>query len=176
MYKNTIFVYEFVRNLLKYKKIKIKKLQIWTGEICTLRCKNCSQLFPYIKPQIPIYDINSVIEYTKNLMKYCEIESFHIIGGEPFLNKEIWKLVEFVCNQEHKNINKIISNGTILPEKRTMEILAKYKNDIIINISEYKCAEEKQKNFINLCKEFNVNYSIESQNWYYCGNPEQKEF
>jgi len=168
---------EFVRGYSRYSnhKFPIKKLQIWVGQTCTLKCKNCSQLFPYIKPRI--YDIDTVIAQTQKILQLCEVESFHIIGGEPFTHKGIGKLIEFVCQQKHSAINKIISNGTILPSDQTVEVLKRFRSDIQIQITRYDCAKERQEKFISLCVVNGIQYFYTAQEalWYYLGDCNQEE-
>lgn len=175
--RSLVYLKIFFKNLflLKNKKLNLKKLQIWTGQTCTLKCKNCSQLFPYITPKI--YDIDKVIEDTKKVLKHCTVDSLHIIGGEPFTNKEIYKLIEFVSVQNPNKPNKIITNGTILPNEETLKTLEKYKNDIYITISGYNCVNERQVKFKDLCDSKGIKCRIitEDTPWFYLGNSSMTE-
>lgn len=175
--KSYIFIKEFISGLIKFRKKKphIGKLQIWVGETCTLRCKECSQLFPYIPSKI--YDIDGVIKNAKKITKLCEIDSFHIIGGEPFTNKDILKLIKFICSQKHKELNKIVSNGTIIPDEDTLKFLSENNENICVSISDYECAREKQQKLAKIFVERNINHFhlIEDYAWFYMGNPSQSE-
>lgn len=173
-----IYFSEFIKNLFKYrnKKVKCKKLQVWVGQVCTLKCKNCSQLFPYIKQYL--YDINKVINNLACVLKYVEAEEIHIIGGEPFSHPKVHELINFICKNNPNKNNKIVSNGTIIPEQVTIETLVKNKDSFFVSLSSYDCVKEKQKLF----KETIINYGIpfmtvleDSDKWFYLGDPNQKE-
>lgn len=175
--RGLIYLKEFFKNLFLYKnkKLHVEKLQIWTGQTCTLKCKNCSQLFPYITPKI--YDIENVINNAKKVLKHCDVESLHIIGGEPFTNKDIYKLIEFVATKNPNQPNKIITNGTILPNEQTLNILEKYKKDIYITISSYNCAKDRQQRFKDLCNAKGIKCVMidEETPWFYLGNSSMTE-
>lgn len=175
-FRGLTYLRTFINALFKYrnKKIPMEKLQIWVGQTCTLRCKNCSQLFPYINQRL--YDIDLVIRDTKKLLKHCEPTALHIIGGEPFTNKEIWKLIEFVATQNPKQPNKIISNGTIIPDELTLKTLEKYKDDIYITISGYENAKDRQSAFKKVCDERGIKCRIinEDSPWFYMGDKTMK--
>lgn len=175
--RRIIYIWEFIRNLFKYfnKKFKTKKLQIWVGQTCTLKCKNCSQLFPYINQKL--YDINDVIAELKILLNFIEPESIHIIGGEPFTNKNIDKLIDFVCKVNPNKPNKVISNGTIIPQERILESLSRNSESISVTISDYPIVAEKQKKIFEIMQQkgVKVRYVKTVDYWYYMGNNTENE-
>ena len=176
-FRKLIYLGDFIKALFKYstQKIPLDKLQIWIGETCTLKCKNCSQLFPYIEQKL--YDIDSVIKDTKKILLHCSPKSLHIIGGEPFTNKNIGKLIEFIAKINPAQPNKIITNGTIIPSEETLSILEKYKDDIYITISGYDCIKDRQIKFQQICQERNIKCKIinEDSPWFYTGDPSTEE-
>lgn len=177
LYRYLIYTKEFLKNIIKYrnKKIYMQKLQIWTGQTCTLKCKNCSQLFPYIKPKL--YNVDKVIGDAKKILKYSDVNAIHIIGGEPFTNKDIAKLIEFIAKVNPKKPNKIITNGTIIPQSSVLEIMQKYKDDIYVTVSDYPHISKQQKKFKETLERYNIRCSIVNgvKKWFYCGNNTQEE-
>ena len=172
-----LYLFEFIKNIFKYhnKKINTQKLQIWVGQTCTLKCKNCSQLFPYIEPKI--YNINDVIEDLKYSLKYIKPESIHIIGGEPFTNKDIGKLISYICEVNPNKPNKIVSNGTIIPKNEILELLTINKQSMSVTISDYPVVKEKQEQCYKIMQEKNIDvkYVIKDDSWYYMGDNNEKE-
>lgn len=172
-----IYIWEFFKNILKYsnKKICVDKLQVWVGQSCSLRCKNCSQLFPYIKQRI--YDIDDVINDLKIALEFIDPKSIHIIGGEPFMNPNIGKLVEFVCMANSGKPNKIVSNGTIVIKDDLAKLLGENNENIFVTISNYPIVKEKQEKFYKKMQKYNVRteYVITDDHWFYMGNPDEKE-
>lgn len=170
-----IYFLEFIKNLFEYgfQKIKLKKIQVWVGQTCTLKCKNCSQLFPYIKHRI--YDINTVISELEYALKFIEPEEIHIIGGEPFTNPNIDSLINYIASVNPNKNNKIISNGTIIPSEKVLESLSKNASSFFIAVSDYPVAAKRQEEFVNKLKDIIKIKFIENENWYYLGNNTQEE-
>ncbi len=174
--------YIFLKNLLnllidKNKKIKFNKLQVWVGDVCSLKCKHCSQLFPYLKEH-KFYDIDKQIEYLDKILSVCEVDSLHIIGGEPFTNKNIYKLIEYIATNNSGKKNKIVSNGTIIPDEKTTEYLKKYRNDIFTTISHYDCAKEQQNKVIQHFEKNEIPYVIINEDiahWFFMGTDKQEK-
>lgn len=165
------YLKEFLRNILIYRneKFHCQKIQVWAGETCTLRCKNCSQLFPYIKPKK--YDMDKVIEDLKKLLKHIVPEEIHIIGGEPFVNKDIGKLIQYVCKVNPGKQNKVVSNGSIIPDKSVLDILKANKEHIYITVSGYDCIRDRQEKFKQIMQENDIKCVTvwEDRDWYFMG-------
>ena len=177
LFRNKGLLCIFLKNLFcKTNKIKINKLQIWVGDICTLRCKHCSQLFPFLKEH-KLYNIDEQIKYLDKILSVCDVNSLHIIGGEPYTNKDIYKLIEYVAIHNKGKKNKIISNGTIIPDKNTTKYLKKYKNDIFTTVSYYECKKEHQNKFIQHFKDNGIPCFViddDLASWFFMGTNTQK--
>ena len=169
------FLRLFCLNLFTYrnKRVPVGKFQIWVGKKCTLKCKNCSQLFPYFNGEL--YDLDDVIRNLQKVLPLCEVDSFHIVGGEPFFNKDIYKLIDFVCKQKHKSKNKVISNGTIIPSAVVLDVLRKYAKQIFVTVSLYECAAENQARFKDACFANDIDCQEVTPVWHYVGDPGMKE-
>ena len=122
---------------------KIRFLVLWIGTKCTLKCRNCCNLIPYVKHYS--YNIDDIMANLDYITKTVEIECLQIQGGEPFTHKQADKIIEMcaINNKIHKI--EIASNGTILPNTETIQIIKKYKNKVTIRFSNYSCGKERRK-------------------------------
>ena len=79
--KNLKYGQIFLKNLYKYrkKKVRLSFLEVWVGQTCTLKCRDCCHLIPYVKPAI--FNIESLIEDCKKIFELCEVDFFSILGG-----------------------------------------------------------------------------------------------
>jgi sulfatase maturation enzyme AslB (radical SAM superfamily) len=115
-------------------RLCIGKLEINVSEACTLKCKDCSYLMQYYQhPQ------NVNIQYLKNVLDRLlsvvdRVSEFRLLGGEPFLNQELYKLIDAYYNHAKVGIIDIHTNGTIIPTQRVLDSL-KHDN-VIVHISD----------------------------------------
>lgn len=63
--------------------------------------------------------------------------SYRILGGEPLINRDLSEILQFIGENYKNKIGDvgIITNGTILPDNRLLEVSKKY--DVKYYISDY---------------------------------------
>ena len=68
-----------------------------------------------------------------------------LIGGEPFLYKKLNELITYIGEKYRNKIDlfTITTNGTIIPQKETIEVCKKY--NVIIRVSDYSGTIPKLK-------------------------------
>ena len=132
------------------KKNTIRFLVLWVGTSCTLRCRDCCNLIPYM-PQTS-YDEEEIFKNLEYITKDIKIDTLQIQGGEPFTHKNIGKIIEYCANNTQISKIEIASNGTILPDDDTICILKKYSEKVCIRFSEYKCTENKRNLIVEKLK------------------------
>lgn len=106
-------------------KVEIKAIQFKMSNQCQLVCAHCNPIlssswakFEGIKPSI-----NGNFKLTTEFLEELEellpqLELIKFTGGEPFLNQEHWKLLEYFQNNPNiKNCKlEYITNGLITPK------------------------------------------------------------
>lgn len=92
-------------------------------------------MIPYIEQKL--YCIDQIIEDLRTLLKWCEIEYFSIVGGEPFTHPDLNKLIDFVADCPDIKRGKIVTNGTIIPKEKTLKALEGLKGKLEIRIDGY---------------------------------------
>ncbi len=178
--KQAIYPVVYLKNMVKYcnKKVKINFLEVWVGQACTLRCKDCLHMIPYIKPRI--YDVNQLIVDCKKLFRICEVEYISILGGEPFLNKNLYHFLDFIRKCPAVKDGKVITNGTVLPDKRTLQSLVRLNNKLDIRIDVYPGSDERSERFYELMQKHHIRSTImhhevfEELHWKWMGSTKQR--
>lgn len=113
----------------------LRSVDLVITEKCTLKCKDCANLMQFYEAPIN-YNIENIIAGVINLSARTDfIHEIRVIGGEPFLNKDIYKIINRIS--EIKNINKIViyTNGMIPPKE--YEIKTFNKDKILFSITDY---------------------------------------
>lgn len=140
------------------EKFLIKYLDIVVTERCSMKCIDCSNLMQYYtKPK------NSNFEELKfsleRLMKIVQgIYEFRVIGGEPFINRELDKILSLMVSYEHLQNIVIYTNAQHIPTGNTLEVLKNPK--IKLDITNYRKVNRSAKHdrLIKVLQENNINY------------------
>ncbi len=145
-YKHYYHWDEFVRRvyplyeLYRYNFLHVLHSQISLTERCTLKCKYCchgcnyvdnTQIETDLSPQI----VKKSADYF--FKKFDRVDRFALLGGEPFLYKNLNEVVEYIGKNYRDMINEFyfITNGTVIPHDSVLEMCKKY--NISIHISNY---------------------------------------
>ena len=113
----------------------ITQLQIPVTMRCTLRCKECNSYIPYVKIGEDFNQVDIISSVSKLLTAYDKIGNILLYGGEPLLYRNLYQLVQkFADNPQIEKIS-IVTNGTLMPDKRLLEALKNAK--VLVRISDY---------------------------------------
>jgi len=141
-------------------------VDIMITEKCTLRCRDCSNLMQYYKHPANC----DTVELFDSIDKLCsivdEVNDFRVIGGEVFLNKDWYLIVNRLVDKNKARKILIYSNGTIIPRN-----IDKMKTtNVLFLITDYgKDLSRKKDDMIKLLKKLNISYhSFEAKGWTNC--------
>ncbi|WP_026658276.1 radical SAM protein [Butyrivibrio sp. AC2005] len=145
--------------------IFIPLVQISLTERCTLRCKKCAHGCNYVSKSSSDLMVDIVYKSADYFFKYTDLcQEFVLIGGEPFLYKDLDKAIEYIGkNYRNKmSIFSITTNGTIIPTDNILELCNKY--NMLIRISNYELAIPKlvrqHELLLNKLEEHRVEYIL----------------
>ncbi len=143
--KNNIQKYSNVINSYKKDGLIIGHVEIVVTEKCTLRCKDCANLMQYYtKPEdIDIDDI--IFSFDHFLTLIDTLVELRILGGEPFIVKNIDKLINYYANNDKIKRITIYTNSTIVPSENIINALK--NNKVSVHMSDYG---KVSKNIIDL--------------------------
>jgi len=137
--------------------LQLKCIDIMITEKCSMKCKDCANLMQYyIKPENA--DIEILFKSIDRLMSAIEhLYEFRVLGGEPFMNKDINKVINKL--KTYKNFSNIViyTNATIIPKNENLTCLQSEK--VTLEITNY--GESLSKNhdkIVEIYKQKNINY------------------
>lgn len=162
---------------LGLKKHKVNFLVFWCGTKCSLHCKNCCNLIPYIKQES--FNANEILEDFAFLSQKIKIGYVQIQGGEIFTHPNAAQIINALGL--YKNIDKIslTTNGSIVPKLEVIEAL-KNNPHIRVTISNYQCIDTaKRQKLIDLFEQNHITYHLyeflyDNGQWFDYGNIYQK--
>ncbi|MBD1156617.1 4Fe-4S cluster-binding domain-containing protein [Pelagibacterales bacterium SAG-MED20] len=148
--------------------LKIKSVDIQITEKCSLKCKDCSNLMQYYqKPKDS--ELNQLFKSLDNLMNVVDhVNEFRVLGGDPFMNKEMHKVVNKLSKYKNNSRIVIYTNATILPKGEQLECLRNEK--VGLEITNYGEASRQHDALVTLCDKENIEYSTyKCDIWQDCG-------
>lgn len=138
--------------------LTIVHLGFCVSERCSLKCRDCSFLMQFYE-----HPHNVDLKYYKPALdRFLEtidfVSEFRIYGGEPFMNPEMYKLIEWYRDCDKINTLSIYTNGTIIPDRHTLECLKDKK--VKVHISDYEHNMDRIKKLIEVLKKEGIIYFV----------------
>ena len=129
---------------------------------CNLRCRLCCEYVPVSKP----FPDMTVEEEEKLLTAYFDVvdyvDTLHLTGGgEPFLHRDMARLIEKAMTyQERFDRLMLFTNGTVPLSDEVLSVLEKYKDRILLQVSQYHVKPEHEAENEALLTERSINCRI----------------
>lgn len=145
---------------IKFKNDKQLVLDILCNANCNLNCCCCFRQAPLCKNDPRTYKLDV---FEKDLLRIKELgfimNSFTLTGGEPFLNKDLFKYADII-EKIYPNVHtKIFTNGLYL-EKCSDEYLQQIKDHkLFIIFSYYVSAGINYKHITERLRKFGIGYA-----------------
>lgn len=158
IFANKARYFDVITHCMDRDRICIGKVEICVSQICSLKCKDCSYLMPYYcSPKV--IDYKECIEGIYNLLKRVDhIAEIRLLGGEPFVNIDLYKIIDEFADSDRIGVIDVHTNGTIIPNDRNMSSLRKEK--VIVHISDYNVDRNKCNQLVDAFDENNIHYYV----------------
>ncbi len=125
-------------------------------ERCSLKCKHCSVLAPYYSCPMdePLDDI--ITCFSRFLNCIDSIAELQIGGGEPFMHKELDKILSWCLQQEKIKEISIFTNSTIIPNQKVLTLFQNPKIKLLLD--DYGELSRNFNALVSICEEKNIRY------------------
>lgn len=166
-------------DLVLKNRVHIHTLILVVGHACTLRCKDCANLCPYMPSSVASYNSEDILRDLKSVLRCTDqLNKFQIQGGEPFIYKDLDKVLAYVWEEPKIGYCIIATNGTVLPGAETLDILTHGKFEV--RISHYEISNHKVKELTKMLNEHNIKnrmFTFDSLNdqWASMGRSQKRE-
>lgn len=167
-----------IYSIYRYNKLNISSLQYQVTQRCSLKCKHCSALIPYIEKPKNIHVDNIMDDLDKLFNIVNNINVFILVGGDAFMHNDLNEIVRKIGEKYYgtriSNI-LVLTNAVIMPTLETIQLFKEYS--VGIRFSDYgKECRSKQRisEFGNLLKQNDILFQkIEYVNWVDIGYPQK---
>lgn len=164
-----------IKRDLRDNKYIISRIAVSVTNQCSLKCRDCNNLMPYCKEKFAI-DVEEQIRDLEKLLYYVDgIINVEVIGGEPFVYRQLPKLLQYLCDMPKIKFIEVTSNGTILPSSEVLELLKNPK--ICVLLSDYgKVNSERAHGTYQYLKQNQVCVqNLKNREWIQGGNLERRK-
>lgn len=152
---------EYEQIFTQYEKlIQIYDLLFNITEYCNLNCRSC-MVFSNLVQGKPVYELDA---FERDVYRIKElipsISSIGVLGGEPFLNKNLGRYVTILReNYPHSQIT-LTTNGILLTNtpKDIFDILR--ENNVTVRLSVYPPMKEKRDALLAILRKNNLNFFV----------------
>lgn len=147
------------KNLLIQNDIRvIPRLVVVLTTRCNLFCENCIALTTHYSKQydVPADIIIKSIEKISEVIDECTC--VELIGGEPFLYKDLMRIICYLKNNSKVKFIQITTNGMIFNYDN--EYKALLQGNVIVRVSDYSISNNAQK-FVSWLKNNNISYMVQ---------------
>jgi len=152
------------KNYLNNNKKFLHSVDIVISEKCSLNCKDCSNLMQYYKNAQNLNYEMIKEDFEKLSKKMDHIFEVRLIGGEPFMNKDIYRIIDYFI--DHKKItNLVVYTNATIPLKA--ELMKKFSTPkLVFSITDYGNLSKNTQKVIDVLKIENIPYrSMPPNNW-----------
>ncbi len=154
-------------NYVSSKKLHLKTIDVQITERCSAKCLNCSNLMQYYEKPINS-DSDQLFSSIDTFMNAIDkLDEFRVIGGDAFMHKELYKIINFLKKFDTKII--VYTNAKIVPKNQALECLKHPK--VIVDITNYgNEASLKHDEVVDLFEKESIAYSTtRTTKWQDCG-------
>lgn len=167
-------IYKMYQDNLLY----VSNLNINITEYCSLKCRKCSALNPYIKDKIHL----SKEQVQKILDLYFkwidEVSILGLIGGDAMVHPQFNDILELVGERYYgRQVHhiEVYSNAVILPDERCLKLFQKY--NVIYRFTDYGdacCGKQRPKEITEILDKNGISYDwARFDKWSDCGYPQE---
>lgn len=142
------------------KRDELDTIELHVADHCNLNCKNCSMFCGLVDKEVFSNFEQTKKSFTKLRSIFSHIKRIRIIGGEPFLNKELDKYISMIRNFYSYSEIRIITNGILV---RNMDASLKNcikNNSAVIVITPYPSFADQIEDVVTFLRNNKIRFEI----------------
>ncbi len=149
-------------------RLNVKSIDVQITEKCSLKCKDCSNLMQYYQKaedtdqELLFKSIDKIMDSVDSL------DEFRVLGGDPFMYKKMYEVVNKLVTYDHVKKVVIYTNGKIVPRGENLECLRHKK--VMLDITNYGESSTAHSKVVDLAKKENLSFTtFRCNTWSDCG-------
>lgn len=157
-------VEECHKGFLAENKLFLRSVDIVITEKCSLKCKDCSNLMQYYEAPVDIAYDEIIHDFEQLTQGVDHVYEVRLIGGEPFMNKEIYKIIEYIASSPKISKLVVYSNAMIPIKMDQAHVLQHPK--VVFTLTDYGDLAKNTQRVTQALDALNVAYRLHApENW-----------
>lgn len=153
---------EYIVWLDKIDRPVLPYLETNVMDCCNLKCKGCTHFANLFNESSQIELQQYICDLTQ-IAKKTYIIQLRLLGGEPLLNKELYKIVEASRKILPYADIEIVTNGLLIPKQEDILFESMRHNRVGFLISKYKPTMKNQNTIKTILRKKKVDYYFERE-------------
>jgi organic radical activating enzyme len=154
-------------------KFELPYLEVFITTKCNLRCDKCSSLIPDLSDAEHVDRETLFKSIDKLLSNIDRLYRLKLHGGEVFLHPQLADIIEYAGGQKKIKSFRLTTNGTVTPNDEVLEAIK--KNNVVVQISDYKLPNAKAADLIERLKTKDIRYAfLDDREWRDMGGFERR--
>jgi len=121
---------------LDSEKAYLTQLEVNITDGCNLNCKGCTH-FSGLFNKNEVYPPENFRRDLRRISQVCNIVAFFLLGGEPFLLKNLDEYIKISRQYLPKSDLRIVTNGLLIPSTSQKILDSIRENNFFVSISNY---------------------------------------
>ena len=149
-------------------QLNVKSIDVQITEKCSLKCKDCSNLMQYYD-KAEDTDQELLFQSIDKIMDSIDsLGEFRVLGGDPFMYKKMYEVVNKLVTYNKVKKVVIYTNGKIVPKGENLECLRHKK--VMLDITNYGESSTAHSKVVELAKKENISFTtFRCNTWSDCG-------
>ncbi len=149
------------------KGLFLRSIDVLVTERCSMKCQDCSNLMQYYEKPKNIDRSRIINEIQEILSKLDHLFEIRLIGGEPFLNPDIYEIINFATGLESVSYVVLYTNATVKLDKDRLLTSSRNFNKLSFSITDYGEKLSRQLPQVKvLLDELQITYRIHLPEWW----------
>jgi organic radical activating enzyme len=143
--------------------LRLKTLDVVVTEACSMRCQDCANLMQYYtNPKTS--DLHTLLPSIDKVLASTDgVDEFRVLGGEPFMHREIYRVIEHLVAVRDSSRVVIYTNGTIVPRGPNLSCLKHDK--VMVDITNYGPHSRNHDTLVAALKENGIVHVSKRPTW-----------
>lgn len=149
---------------LDSSKVFLRSVDLMITEKCSLKCKDCSNLMQFYEQASDVSFAEVISDFDDLIAATDDIHEIRLIGGEPFMSRDIYRVISKITASPKVQRLVVYSNATVPLKESEVSTLSHPK--IVFSLTDYGSLSKNTGRVVNFLDTHKIPYRLHRpENW-----------